>query len=75
MKPIKTKDTNIVIAENQPEYLPLPAHISSDGIVTTCWKFNLKDRIKALFLGHIYLSILTFGKPLQPVKLTMEKDE
>jgi len=75
MKPIKTKDTNMTIAKNQPEYLPLPAHVSSDGVVTTCWEFSFKDKLKALFLGRIYLQILSFGKRIQPVKLTMEKHE
>ena len=72
---IKFKECNIVIAENQPEYLNLPAHRSQDGVVTSCWSLNMIERIKVLFSGKLFLQILTFNKPLQPLKLTVEKPD
>jgi len=68
MKPINDKSQNVIFAENQPEYLPLPAHKTEDGEVTTCWKLSWKERIRALFIGKMYLKTLTFNKPLQPLK-------
>jgi hypothetical protein len=70
MKPSKFHGSNITFAENQPEYLPLPAYRTSDGTVTTAWKMSLWERVKVLFTGTIYLQMLTFNHPLQPVLLT-----
>ena len=67
MKPIKTKDTNVTYAENQPEYLPLPVHKTDDGIVTSCWKAGLLERIKIAWTGKIFVKQMTFNKPLQPI--------
>ena len=69
MEAIKFKETSCIFAENQPEYIPLPAYKTEDGEVITCWKFTFMERIRVLFFGRIYLSILTFNKPLQPVRL------
>lgn len=66
MKPVNFKYANVVFAENQPEYQPLPAHRSEDGTVTSCWRLSIIDRIRALFVGRVYFSVLTFSTPLQP---------
>ncbi len=70
MKPIKFKEANVTFAENQPEYIPLPAHKANDncGTVTTCWNFTLRERIKVLLGAKLYWQQLTFNHPLQPVK-------
>ena len=72
MKPIEFLGCNCVYAKDQPEYIPLPAHKSKEGEVTTCWKLSLKERLTVLFKGKLYLSVLTFNKPLQPLKLTVK---
>lgn len=66
MEPIKFKEHNMVFAENQKEYLPLPAHRDDDGVVTSCWKMTFIERIRVIFTGKIYLSQMTFNSPLQP---------
>lgn len=50
MKPIKFKEHNVVYAENQPEYQPLPAfrNDSHQGEVVSCWQLSFKERIKFL---------------------------
>ena len=73
MKPIKFKEANVTFAENQPEYIPLPAWKSDDGIVISCWKLNWKERFKLLINGKIWLRILTFNKPLQPQRLDVDR--
>ena len=77
MKIIKFKEQNIVYAENQPEYLPLPAykHKSLNVEVVSCWKLTVWERIKLLFTGRVWVQLLTFGAPLQPQYVTINKDE
>jgi hypothetical protein len=73
MKPIEFKEQNCVYAKNQPEYLPLPVYKTEDGVVTSCWKLTWKERIKVLFRGHIWWSIMTFNNPLQPQSPSIDK--
>ena len=63
-----------VFAEDQIEYLPLPSYRSEeeDGLVVTRWRLSWRERFRILFFGELYLSILTFGKRLQPVKLEVK---
>lgn len=72
MKPIKFKEQNVIYAKNQPEYRPLPAHKTKDGVVTSCWQMTFKERLKVLFFGKIYLSMLTFNMPLQPILISID---
>ena len=68
MKPIKFKGYNATYAENQEEYLSLPAYKHNDGwgTVTSCWRLSLWERIRVLWTGKVYCSLLTFNKPLTP---------
>lgn len=59
----------IVFAKDQPEYRPLPAYRSEDGLLVTRWKLTWAERFTLLFRGTLWLSILTFNRPLQPVKI------
>jgi len=68
MIPIEFKGQNVVFAKDQPEYIPLPAHRDSEGVVTTCWKFSFKERLRVLLGAKLYWQHLTFNQPLQPVK-------
>ena len=67
MKPIEFPEQNMVYAEGQLEYLPLPSYRDPDGTVTSCWKVTWKDRFRVLFRGRIWLTVLTFNHPLQPI--------
>jgi hypothetical protein len=73
MKPIKFKESNVTFAENQPEYIPLPAFKDLDGEVVSCWQLDILERIKVLLFGKIWLHQLTFNKPLQPILLSAKK--
>lgn len=68
MKLINFPEQNQVIAEDQLEYLPMPAHVTSDeqGRVVCCWKLTMKERIKLLFTGKLWHHILTFNRGVQP---------
>jgi hypothetical protein len=65
----------VVYAKDQPEYFPLPARVDSNGMVVTCWELTWRERVKMLICGRFYLSVLTFGQRLQPIRLTVEKPE
>lgn len=73
MKIIKFKEHNITYAENQPLYLPLPVHKTADGEATSCWGLSFLERLKVLFTGKIWLSVLTFNHSLQPQKMMVGK--
>lgn len=64
-------EANTVFAENQDEYLPLPAYFDGD-VVTSCWRLSFVERIKVLFRGRVFLQVLTFGTPLQPIKMSVD---
>ena len=77
MKPIEFKEQDIIIAEHQDEYLNLPAHLKGDpeGTVTSCWKLTIRERIKIIFTGRVWHSLMTFNSPLQPQKISVDKPE
>jgi hypothetical protein len=73
IKPIKFKEQNVTYAENQKEYLPLPAFKDKDGQVICCWKLGLLNRLKLLLTGKLWLSLLTFNQPLTPHRFETDK--
>lgn len=66
MKPVKFAEQNVIYAEHQPEYQPLPSHKTADGEVITCWGLDWRERLLVLFTGRVWWRTLTFGGPLQP---------
>ena len=40
---------------NMPDCGPLPAHVTEDGISISCWKANLRERLRFLFTGKTWL--------------------
>ena len=76
MKAIEFKEVNLRIAENQDEYVTLPAfHDKEEGSVTFCFKLTEDEinRIKAT--DEIWFKILTFNKPMQPIQLSTNKED
>ncbi len=73
MNPIKFKECNITYAENQKEYLPLPVLKCADGQVLSCWKLSFFERVKIILTGKVWLNILTFNQPLQPIIMMINK--
>ena len=76
MKIVEFPEQTVVIAKDQPQYLPLPAHRhrnDPNGKITCCWSLSLLERLRVLFTGTIWHQVLTFGQPLQPQLLLVEK--
>lgn len=73
MKPVNFPGANVEIARDQEEYLTLPAHRDKHtNIITSCWELSFWDWVIILFTGRVYVQIMTFGKLLQPQKLTVD---
>jgi len=77
MKPVEFKHQNIVFAKDQPEYQPLPAlRIDSPtGEVVSCWRLSIKERLQVLVFGRVWLSLMSFNKPLTPSFLAVNREE
>jgi hypothetical protein len=65
----------IIYAKDQPEYLPLPAVKLEDGTILTRWELSEEEKRLILEQGYIYLEVLTFNRPLQPLRLSAEVPE
>lgn len=79
MNPIKTEDTNVVYGEGQGEYKGLPAYKYPNdqmGRVVSCWQLTPEEieELKAND-GKIYLCLATFNQPLQPVSMSVKREE
>lgn len=76
MRPVTFAEQTVVYGQGQPQYLPLPAHCSQDGIVTTCWELA-EEELQEIERngGRIWLQQHTFNKPLQPQRVSACKPE
>lgn len=68
-KPINFKGANVIYAEDQPQYLPLPATRLPDGEVISCWELSEEEIDTILNTRCIYLRQSTFNDPLQPISI------
>ena len=77
MKPVEFKHQNIVFAKDQPEYTPLPALKieSPKGEVISCWKMSMKERLKVIITGRVWLSLMSFNKPLTPSFISVNRKD
>lgn len=77
MKPIQFKHANTVYAKDQPEYQPLPVLKldTPNGEVIACWKGTFLERLKFLFTGKIWVSLMTFNQPLTPSFISLNRKE
>ena len=71
---IEFPEQTVIIAKDQPEYMPLPAHrVPNDpqGTIVCCWKLTWRDLLKLAFTRKIWHTVLTFNAPLQPLLLSV----
>lgn len=67
-------ERNLKIAEHQDEYETLYAyHNPKEGSVTFCFQLNKEEIDQILNTGEIYFKQLTFGAPMQPVAMSVDK--
>lgn len=73
MTPVRFLGMNFVYAKHQPPYIPLPVQRDDEGKVLSCWSCSWKERLTILLTGRVWLSVLTFKQPLQPVRLSVRE--
>lgn len=62
----------VVFGADQPEYRPLPALLSGEGIVTTRWQPTEIERRAILDGASVDVETLTFGAALQPMRVWVQ---
>jgi hypothetical protein len=78
MRLIEFPGQNVVIAKDQPQYEPLPAYrVPSDayGRLVCCWKLSWRERLRLLWSGEVWHTIMTFNRQLQPQLLALDRPE
>jgi hypothetical protein len=69
MEIIEFPEQTVIFAKNQPPYRQMPAHVSTDDVVTCCWKLNEDDIEQILVTGLIWHQIVVPGLHTQGTKL------
>ena len=75
MDAIKFPQHNVVLAENQPEYIPLPVFIDRNDPqvpMTACFKLNPDELKEIQKTGCLWLTQLTFGQYFQPIRMSTQ---
>lgn len=70
MKPVEFEGHNTVFGANQPQYLPLPAHIDTtdpSSPVLTCWEFTDEEIESLKKTKRLWIQQLTFHQPYHPI--------
>lgn len=73
MNPITFEQSNRIIRKPTPQYLHLPdipVHVDQDGCFTSCWQLSWAERLRLLFTGKLWLTLLTFNTKVQPCRPT-----
>ena len=67
--------SEITLAKDQPQCIPLPVLRFSDGLVVSRWSLSWVERIHLILGGSLFLGVLTFNKPLQPIRMSTSVDD
>ena len=71
MKPISTRECNqTMIGRGGVQNLPCR---KLDGFIVSCWKLSVKERLKLLFTGRLWLLVMGGSQP--PVCLEVDKPQ
>lgn len=72
MKPIKFKGQNYTLNSKLGS---MPMFKNHKGMVLTCWKLNLIERIRIFFTGKLYNLQQTENKPVQAIVFSTRKSD
>jgi hypothetical protein len=75
MEPEEFEGSNTIYGQDQPEYKPLPAHRTPEGLVTCCWRLSPEELETVKYTGVVWVQLHTFNKQLQPVNVQVERPE
>jgi hypothetical protein len=69
-------EVNLRIAENQDEYQTLPAYCNTqEGSAMFCMELTELEKEIVAKTGCLYMKVLTFNKPLQPIAMSCIKED
>lgn len=71
MKPITFPEQNAIYAQDQAQYLPLPAYRNEVEVISF-WELTWKERFRIFFTGRLWHRQMNFGAQLQAVSLAVE---
>src|SRR5688572_6890231 len=77
MKPIHFPEVNHTYAKDQPQYQPIPGYreVSEEGPFIFCHKLTWRERFKIFYTGKLWVSFLTFNRPLTPSYHSVHKSD
>lgn len=75
MTPKTFSEVNVIYAKDQPEYNPLPVYKDEKGTLVSCWELTDEEIERIKMNKCIWLSVMTFNQPLQPMFMTANKSE
>lgn len=77
MTSVDFKDSNVKFAEEQDNYITLPALRLNDqnDTIITCWRLSWHERIKCLFTGRIWMSEMNFNRALTPRYFSLNRKD
>jgi hypothetical protein len=69
MTPISFAGHTNVLAKDQPQYQPLPVHVglAPEYRLTSCWELSVEELEQIIRTRKIWIQVLTFGAPMQPI--------
>lgn len=76
MEAIEFSEQTMVIAKNQPQYVPLPVRYAPDEEgqpMTCCFKLSEEELKEIAETGCLWYTQLTFGHQFQPVRMSTTK--
>ena len=65
----------IMVAENQPEYMNLPVVSLGGGLIMSRWKLDERERELIAETGEIFVLMHTFGQPVTPLQIQVEQPD
>ena len=69
-----TQEINIQVAKDQDQYNTLPANYAS-GLMAFAFELSEEDIEKILKNKRIYVSLLTFGKRMNPINIAVDPED
>ena len=76
MKLANFPEQNTVVARDQSRYIPIPAyHNRQEGSLTMCIKLSDDELNRVKATGEVWLKVLTFNKPMQPIAPSTNKED
>lgn len=76
MTAIEFPEVNVRIAEHQDEYETLPGFYNTkEGSITFCFQLNKEELEEINRTGCVYFKQITFGKPMNPVAMSTQKED